>query len=645
MYTPKCLTYIYITFLCSIFLQLSICQELTAQNQTLRAITDFVVKVNDPMTFNVLNNDTGIDNKAIEVTDFNQPLWGKISYNGDGVFVYNADVDIWFDLFSYTICEVGNPNNCDDGTVILLVNQCSQCNDEPEEPVCATDFFGVVVVALPNKCWANCLEMEITNDEECPEILELIEQELGCDCESTDYEPVCVTTPWGDKTFANSCFAECWGFDNYAQGDCEQNWDYGCFCEGSFEPVCVNEAGNEWFFNNSCEAYCEGFTEQDFTACSTNNQEYDSSQQDWYEWIDDNICNNDCVWAGDANHDGIVNHYDLLEIGNAYGSQGIARSLSTLDWMPQLAWDWEQTTPNGVNYKHLDTNGDGIINKEDVDVIEQNYGLTHGEGTTPTVVNDSMFVSLKMPTDSIYLDTTLYVPIMVGSSDNMAVDFQGTAFEIAYDNGYFPEGTIDLDFDNTWVGLPEDLLTMVRIFPEKGIVEAAITRINASTVTGFGQVGKISIVAMEENLAGKKQIEQIKAPFGLGAKRSLGREEKIKTVEAIQNTLVVSLAPKDSVAIGNEEVISSSTIKVYPNPCVEQLNIAITESLIPSTNYTLEMCNVVGQRILQQNLIIDPQQQIHIPVTNYQKGIYFLMIKNAQQEVVFMEKVLLLDNN
>ena len=229
MYTPKYFTSNFVGSLFIILLQLTVNQEIQAQSQTLRAISDFVIINENPMVFNVLENDQGLENRTIEITDFNNPLWGSLSHNGDGVFSYTGDIDIWFDIFTYTICEVGNANNCDDGTVMLLLNQCGECEDEPEEPVCATDFFGFVVVALPNACWANCLDMKITEDESCPEIMELIQSQTACDCDSTAYEPVCVETTWGSKTFANSCQAECWGFDSYIEGDCVESWDYGCY--------------------------------------------------------------------------------------------------------------------------------------------------------------------------------------------------------------------------------------------------------------------------------------------------------------------------------------------------------------------------------------------------------------------------------
>ncbi|MGZ5282485.1 MAG: hypothetical protein ACXWEY_09440 [Bacteroidia bacterium] len=44
------------------------------------------------------------------------------------------------------------------------------------------------------------------------------------------------------------------------------------------------------------------------------------------------IVNNDCVWPGDANRDGIVNHLDVLEIGVGFGANGLARTDTSTNW-------------------------------------------------------------------------------------------------------------------------------------------------------------------------------------------------------------------------------------------------------------------------------------------------------------------------
>ncbi|MCB0554207.1 MAG: hypothetical protein KDD02_11700, partial [Phaeodactylibacter sp.] len=47
------------------------------------------------------------------------------------------------------------------------------------------------------------------------------------------------------------------------------------------------------------------------------------------------------VWPGDANHDNIAHHVDLLNVGLAFGAQGPARATDSDSWMSFLSSDWD----------------------------------------------------------------------------------------------------------------------------------------------------------------------------------------------------------------------------------------------------------------------------------------------------------------
>ena len=48
----------------------------------------------------------------------------------------------------------------------------------------------------------------------------------------------------------------------------------------------------------------------------------------------------DCVWPGDFNRDGLVNHRDILEFGLAYGETGMVRFNASKNWLPQAVEPW-----------------------------------------------------------------------------------------------------------------------------------------------------------------------------------------------------------------------------------------------------------------------------------------------------------------
>ncbi|HNL08207.1 MAG TPA: dockerin type I domain-containing protein, partial [Chitinophagales bacterium] len=91
----------------------------------------------------------------------------------------------------------------------------------------------------------------------------------------------------------------------------------------------------------------------------------------------------DCVYPGDANYDGVCNHYDILTIAKAYNTTGFPRQTATIDWDAYFATDWTSEADNSTNAKHADTNGDGIVNRHDLAAIALNYGFVHDTPTTP----------------------------------------------------------------------------------------------------------------------------------------------------------------------------------------------------------------------------------------------------------------------
>ena len=77
----------------------------------------------------------------------------------------------------------------------------------------------------------------------------------------------------------------------------------------------------------------------------------------------------DYVRPGDTNKDGKANAYDVLPVGVGHYASGSPRPDATTAWMPQFAPNWLESVSGHVNYKHLDCNGNGVVNEYDADVI------------------------------------------------------------------------------------------------------------------------------------------------------------------------------------------------------------------------------------------------------------------------------------
>jgi hypothetical protein len=83
------------------------------------------------------------------------------------------------------------------------------------------------------------------------------------------------------------------------------------------------------------------------------------------------------VWPGDTDADLIVDNNDLLPLGLYYNATGAPRASASIVWVGQNSIDWGQLQASGIDVKHADCNGDGVVNSSDTLAITTNYSQTH----------------------------------------------------------------------------------------------------------------------------------------------------------------------------------------------------------------------------------------------------------------------------
>lgn len=95
------------------------------------------------------------------------------------------------------------------------------------------------------------------------------------------------------------------------------------------------------------------------------------------------------VWPGDINNDGVVDERDVLALAQHLGKTGAPRSESEqgISWEAAEAEPWEDT-----NSTYADTDGDGVVDHEDLRAIVFNFGKSHSQG-------DGQMRQLAMTTD------------------------------------------------------------------------------------------------------------------------------------------------------------------------------------------------------------------------------------------------------
>lgn len=240
----------------------------------------------------------------------------------------------------------------------------------------------------------------------------------------------------------------------------------------------------------------------------------------------DNLCfsnqqQQEEVWPGDANTDNLANHFDLLNIGVAYESNGPARATGTQEWAAQMASPWSGVFANGVNYKHADCNGDGMVNEADRQPILTHYGLTHGVVSpfTPlpsTDLDPPVFVQTAQvpgfPAGAVF-----EIPIVVGTEGQPVQNIYGIAFEVNLNPAVIDMGSLELVYPTSWLGDPGvNLLQLDYRYNNQGKLEIALVRNDHNNVSGYGPVAYLrgiidDIVGIEETSIGIEKIKAIDA--------------------------------------------------------------------------------------------------------------------------------------
>lgn len=185
----------------------------------------------------------------------------------------------------------------------------------------------------------------------------------------------------------------------------------------------------------------------------------------------DSVTSKQTFFSGDANNDGIINHYDLLNIGLHWQAKGEPRSNDTT-----ASADWQQTKAN-LNGKYADCNGDGTVNEKDTLLIVQKYGrnLPNRRFQAPTPTANSPKLSLVSSEDDTYRQQsngghitknrstteTRIINLTFSVSDDVGLDtIKGIAFTV-----HTSSTLVGLtDYGNAvWLGNRDELLFMHHI--------------------------------------------------------------------------------------------------------------------------------------------------------------------------------------
>lgn len=186
-----------------------------------------------------------------------------------------------------------------------------------------------------------------------------------------------------------------------------------------------------------------------------------------------------CVWAGDANADKQANHYDLLNLGVHYNDTTIPRDYSTNKWLGVPATGNGDTTANGEDLYHVDTNGDGIIDSSDMASIIGNILTTHGKTSSYSSSNPDLYFDVV--NGDIAPGSSVEVAVMAGRD---TINVYGIGFEVKVDPNLYQSNTLQLSWSNSSFG--NKILSLDSVNNTSGEVWAAGVATDKVNKTGNG---------------------------------------------------------------------------------------------------------------------------------------------------------------
>lgn len=315
------------------------------------------------------------------------------------------------------------------------------------------------------------------------------------------------------------------------------------------------------------------------------------------------------VWPGDTDTSQAANHFDLLNIGLAFDSLRPVRPNATLNWAEEPALDWAQSTPlSEVNYKHIDTNGDGLISAADTMAIRQNWGSSYNFSPQPEEHRNGSIPFYVKP-DTLIEGETMALPLVFGTQQQPAEEIYGIAFTIDYDPTVVVPGTAFVTLTDSWLGTPgTDLLVMQQDSAMTGRIDVAITRINGSNASGFGEISAFIITVEDDILAQQR---------GPGYAFSIDNIRAINFSEIIQPVTGQTTAAE--VLSGTKTPSREASPRLFPVPAQDVLYLKFPQP--ERADY--EVLNKSGQLLLKGSTT---GQLLPLSVTQLPAGFYQLRL-------------------
>ncbi len=313
------------------------------------------------------------------------------------------------------------------------------------------------------------------------------------------------------------------------------------------------------------------------------------------------ICNNThCVWPGDFDNNGIVDHRDYLTWGVMKGATGAKRD-GLISWRGHYCDDWDELV-TGLNIKHGDGDGNGIVDINDIDINTENFLLTNQNYQSDVVYTDGPEIVLSAQQMMDDQGRIRNFRIQAGESLNNVL---GIAFEIEFDTSQFQLQSLIEDWPDS-----HELIYKSR-YDTDHFFKIAIVQTNHKGIT----IGSSFLLLRDlGNILSLKPGLPIPDSTVIRLRNLIAIDPEGNEIKMGSNTLVVYKEIPTEISNPDEDLIS-----LYPNPAQNVLYVDTP------TDVSGEIINLQGQiiqRVYLKN--ISP-----IDVSGFSPGVYLLRISGS----------------
>jgi hypothetical protein len=343
-------------------------------------------------------------------------------------------------------------------------------------------------------------------------------------------------------------------------------------------------------------------------------------------WTDDVVLslNTDCIWPGDANHDGVADNADILAIGYAMPATGPTRLNASTSWYGQVCSDWLLAFPSTLNFKHADADGNGVADFPDTMVVIQNYGLTHNKGTGLSAGPALTFVPLQ---PSYTVGDVVEIGIQLGDASVPALGVNGIAYTVTVGGIATAPGDVWFSFPSSFMGnVGNDAVAVgfEDVAPSRH--DVGQSRVGVSPVSGHGQIAILHIQTDSFMLP----LPQNALTFNFSGALLVGDSLQSLPIAAVNGGVTVN----GSVVNGTQAGADAS-IQVFPIPSDEILHLRRIEA---SEALGVEVFDLAGKSCYRQTF---EGLSMDLPTRDWSNGTYLLVVK-GQGGVIHREKVVVL---